>query len=68
MKKQKKMEIIILSDGEDDKDDDIKLEAEVITALDGDLETIRRQREMWQMYNLQSKVSNEKKQTLEPFP
>ena len=66
-KKQKKTEnVVVIIDSEDERDDDVKVEAEIISALDGDVETVRRQREMW---NQIGRVETKKPpKPLEPFP
>lgn len=66
-KKQKKSDVIVLIDSEDEGGcDDVKVKAEVIAALDGDVETVRRQREIWKQFDTTSKKKFVK--PLEPFP
>jgi len=66
-KKQKKSDVIVLIDSEDEGGcDDIQVKAEVISALDGDVETVRRQREIWKQFDATSKKKSIK--PLEPFP
>ena len=62
--KKTKTEIIVIESENDDDDCEVKVEAEVLAALDGDVETIRRQREMWKRVT----TAKPKPQTLEPFP
>lgn len=67
-KKQKTSDVIVVIDSEDEQagDDEVKVKAEVISALDGDVDTIRRQQELWKSFRTISAKKSAK--PLEPFP
>jgi len=64
--------IVIESENEDDSEAEVKVEAEVLAALNGDVETVRRQHELWNRFHEQKSTPTAKvdkgPEPLEPFP
>mmetsp|Transcript_3327 Transcript_3327/g.11114 ORF Transcript_3327/g.11114 Transcript_3327/m.11114 type:complete len:620 (+) Transcript_3327:49-1908(+) len=68
--KENSNDVIVIESENEDEDAEVKVEAEVLSALNGDVETVRRQRELWKRFQMQNSTQKAPKgpEPLEPFP